>query len=111
VGATNFPGAIALGATWDPEGIEDMGRIIARQLVPLGVRHALSPVLDVARDIRWGRIGETYGEDSTLNARMSVAFLRGIQGDDLSGGVAATGKHFLGYAMTEGAMNTTLERI
>src|SRR5689334_20972370 len=72
-GATNFPGAIALGATWDPEAVEAMGRVIARQLVPLGIRHVLSPVMDVARDIRWGRIGETYGEDVALVARMSVA--------------------------------------
>jgi beta-glucosidase-like glycosyl hydrolase len=110
-GATNFPGAIALAATWDPEGIEAMGRVIARQLVPLGIRHVLSPVMDVARDPRWGRIGETYGEDVALVARMSVAFVKGVQGDDLSRGVAATGKHFLGYAMSEGAMNTTMERI
>jgi beta-glucosidase len=111
VGATNFPGAIALGATWDPEGVEAMGGVIARQLGALGVRHVLSPVMDVARDIRWGRIGETYGEDATLAARMSVAFVKGVQTDDLAGGVATTGKHFLGYAATEGAMNTTLERI
>jgi len=67
--------------------------------------------MDVARDLRWGRIGETYGEDATLAARMSVAFVKGVQTEDLSGGVATTGKHFLGYALTEGAMNTTMERI
>lgn len=111
VGATNFPGAIALGATWDPEGVEAMGGVIAKQLVALGVRHVLSPVLDVARDHHWGRIGETYGEDATLAAHMSVAFVNGVQTSGLSAGVAATGKHFLGYAATEGAMNTTLERI
>lgn len=111
VGATNFPGAIGLAATWDPENVEAMGRVIAKQLVSLGVRHVLSPVMDVARDLRWGRIGETYGEDPTLSARMSVVFVNGVQGEDLTNGVATTGKHFLGYAMTEGAMNTTSERI
>jgi beta-glucosidase len=111
VGATNFPGAIALGATWDPDGVEAMGRVISKQLAALGVRHVLSPVMDVARDIRWGRIGETYGEDATLVARISVAFVRGVQTDNLADGVAATAKHFLGYAVSEGAMNTTLERI
>jgi beta-glucosidase len=111
VGATNFPGAIALGATWNPERVQAMGRVIAKQLVALGIRHVLSPVMDVARDPRWGRIGETYGEDATLAARMSVAFVHGVQGEDLADGVAATGKHFLGYAMTEGALNTTSERI
>jgi len=111
VGATNFPGAIALGATWNPERVQAMGRVTAKQLVALGIRHVLSPVMDVARDPRWGRIGETYGEDATLVARMSVAFVQGVQGEDLADGVAATGKHFLGYAMTEGALNTTSERI
>jgi beta-glucosidase len=111
VGATTFPGAIALSATWNPELVQAMGRVIAQQLMAMGIRHVLSPVMDVARDPRWGRIGETYGEDATLSARMSVAFVKGVQGADLSDGVAATGKHFLGYAMTEGAMNTTAERI
>ncbi|MCB9460135.1 MAG: glycoside hydrolase family 3 C-terminal domain-containing protein [Anaerolineaceae bacterium] len=111
VGATNFPSPIALAATWDSDSVEAMGRVISKQLVPLGIRHILSPVMDVARDPRWGRIGETYGEDPTLSARMSVAFVKGVQGENLKNGVAATGKHFLGYAMTEGAMNTTSERI
>jgi beta-glucosidase len=111
VGATNFHGALGLGATWNPEGVEAMGRVIAKQLVSLGIRHVLSPVMDVARDLRWGRIGETYGEDATLVARMSVAFVKGVQSDDINSGVATTGKHFLGYAATEGGLNMTAEQI
>jgi beta-glucosidase len=61
--------------------------------------------MDVARDPRWGRIGETYGEDPTLNAEMSVAFTRGLQGEDLKTGVVVTGKHFLGYSFGDGGLN------
>lgn len=104
-GGANFPGAIALAATWDPDGVEAMAAVTSRQLAAMGVHQAFSPVLDVARDPRWGRIGETYGEDPTLAAALGVAFVRGIQGDDLSTGVAATAKHFLGYAMGQGGLN------
>ena len=74
-------------------------------MVAVGARHSLSPVLDVARDARWGRVEETYGEDPYLVGRMGTAYVRGLQGDDLASGVIATGKHFLGYAMSEGGMN------
>ncbi|RQP09821.1 MAG: beta-glucosidase [Microbacteriaceae bacterium] len=105
VGGTNFPGAIALAATWDPERVERMAEITGAQLAAMGVHLAFSPVLDIARDPRWGRIGETYGEDPTLAAAMGVAYVRGLQGNDLSSGVAATAKHFLGYAMSLGGLN------
>ena len=100
-----FPAAIGLGATWDTEIVHEMADIIRRQMVAEGTRQALSPVMDVARDPRWGRVGETYGEDPTLCAAMSVAFTKGIQSDDLKEGVLATGKHFLGYGMSEGGLN------
>jgi beta-glucosidase len=105
IGATSFPSAIGLGATWDPEAVEKMADIIREQMLAIGVRQALSPVMDVARDPRWGRIGETYGEDPTLCAAMSVAFTRGLQGKNLKDGVIVTGKHFLGYAFSEGGLN------
>lgn len=104
-GGTNFPGGIALAAAWDPDKIERMGAVIGRQLAAMGVRQAFSPVLDVSRDPRWGRIGETYGEDPTLAAALGVAFVRGVQGDGLATGVAATAKHFLGYAMSQAGLN------
>lgn len=105
-GATSFPTALGLAATFEPQIVEDMSKIIRKQMLATGVRRALSPVMDVARDPRWGRMGETYGEDPTLAAAMSVAFVRGLQGECLKDGVAATGKHFLGYAMGEGGLNS-----
>ncbi|MGN9847199.1 glycoside hydrolase family 3 N-terminal domain-containing protein [Nonomuraea sp. H19] len=104
-GYTSFPTAIGLAATWDPERVEAMAEIIRRQMRSVGVLQALSPVLDVARDARWGRVHETYGEDVYLVSAFSVAFVRGLQGDDLTSGVLATGKHFLGYALTEAGQN------
>ena len=73
-------------------------------MVATGARHTLAPVLDIARDPRWGRVEETYGESPYLAARLGVAYVRGVQGD-LADGVAATGKHFLGYALSEGGLN------
>jgi beta-glucosidase len=104
-GATIFPSAIALGATFSPDTVLEMARIIRGQMVSVGYRQALSPVMDVARDPRWGRVGETYGEDPALNAAMSVAFTRGLQGEDLKSGAVVTGKHFLGYGVSDGGLN------
>jgi beta-glucosidase len=104
-GATIFPSSIALGATFSPDTMLEMAKIISTQMLALGYRQALSPVMDVARDPRWGRVGETYGEDPTLNAMMSVAFTRGLQGEDLKSGAVVTGKHFLGYGVSEGGLN------
>lgn len=105
IGATSFPSAIGLGSTWNPDTVEQMADIIREQMLAVGVRQALSPVMDVARDPRWGRLGETYGEDPTLCAAISVAFTKGLQGKDLKEGVIVTGKHFLGYGMSEGGLN------
>ena len=104
-GFTAFPTAIALAATWDPERVEAMAQLLAQQMRAVGYAHALSPVMDVARDPRWGRVHETYGEDPYLVSAMSVAFTRGLQGDDLRTGAIATGKHFLGFGMTEGGQH------
>ena len=71
----------------------------------VGAHQALAPVLDIARDARWGRVEETFGEDPYLTARLGSAYIRGIQGDELKHGVVATGKHFVGYGMSEGGMN------
>ncbi|PAD28708.1 glycoside hydrolase family 3 N-terminal domain-containing protein [Paenibacillus sp. 7523-1] len=109
--ATIFPSAIGLGATFNPETVQKMADIIREQMMAVGYRQALSPVMDICRDPRWGRIGETYGEDPTLAAAMSVAFTKGLQSDDLRNGVAATGKHFLGYGLSEGGLNMTTNPI
>jgi beta-glucosidase len=74
-------------------------------MLAVGARHSLAPVLDIARDPRWGRVEETYGEDPVLAGALGIAYVRGLQGDDLSRGVVATGKHFLAYGLPEGGMN------
>jgi beta-xylosidase len=102
---TAFPTSIGLAATWDPAAVEEMADIIRRQMRAVGMLQALAPVMDVARDARWGRVSETYGEDPYLVSTMSVAYTRGLQGKDLSKGVLATAKHFVGYAVTEGGQN------
>src|SRR3954468_14581695 len=103
--ATVFPQALALACSWDPALLAEIGDVIREQMVAVGARLTLAPVLDVARDPRWGRVEETYGEDPVLCGTLGTAYVRAIQGDDLSRGVAATGKHFLGYAMSDGGRN------
>jgi beta-glucosidase len=103
--ATQFPQAIGLASTWDEKLVEEVGGVIRRQMSAVGARHTLSPVLDVARDARWGRVEETYGEDPYLAGRIGTAYVRGVQTPDLRNGVICTGKHFLGYSMSEGGMN------
>ncbi|MGI9324374.1 MAG: glycoside hydrolase family 3 N-terminal domain-containing protein [Pseudomonadales bacterium] len=104
-GATQFPQAIGQAATFDPPLIRQMAEVVREQMRAVGARQALAPVLDVARDPRWGRVEETFGEDPYLCGRMGVAFVRGLQGEKLCEGVAATAKHFLGYGLSEGGMN------
>lgn len=104
-GATVFPQAIGVASTWDADLVEAMADVIRRQMRAVGTHHALAPVLDIARDPRWGRVEETFGEDAYLTAKLGTAYIKGIQGSDLSQGVAATGKHFVGYGMSEGGLN------
>jgi beta-xylosidase len=104
-GFTAFPTPIALAATWDPDAVQEMADVMRRQMRAVGVLHGLAPVMDVARDARWGRVTETYGEDPYLVGAMSVAFTRGMQGNDLREGVIACAKHFIGYAETEAGQN------
>ncbi len=104
-GATVFPQALALACSWDPELVQEVADKIRRQLLAVGARHSLAPVLDVARDPRWGRLEETYGEDPVLAGVLGTAYVRGMQTDDLSRGVLATGKHFLAYGLSEGGRN------
>ncbi|MCC6802362.1 MAG: glycoside hydrolase family 3 C-terminal domain-containing protein [Anaerolineae bacterium] len=104
-GATVFPQAIGAASTWEPELIQSMADVIRAQMRSVGAHHALAPVLDIARDARWGRVEETFGEDPYLNARLGVAYIRGLQGETLADGIIATGKHFVGYSMSEGGLN------
>lgn len=103
--ATVFPQTIGVASTWDPQLAEAMAEIIRKQMRVVGAHHALAPVLDVARDARWGRVEETYGEDPYLVAKMGGAYIKGLQGDNLKTGIVATAKHFVGYGIAEGGMN------
>ena len=103
--ATVFPQAIALASTWDPDLIYRVASAIREQVLSIGARHCLSPVLDLCRDARWGRCEETYGEDPYLVASIGYAYVRGLQGDDISRGVVATTKHFAGHGFSEGGRN------
>jgi beta-glucosidase len=112
-GATSFPQAIALAATFDPELVEEAFTVAARQMRARGVSQVLAPVLDVARDPRWGRIEETYGEDPYLTGRMGVAAVWGFQGRRTASDAAiadehviATTKHLTGHGQPEGGRNT-----
>lgn len=100
-----FPSAIAQASTFDPQVVKEMAETIRKQMYYVGFRQALSPVIDITRDPRWGRITETYGEDAALTSAMGDAFIRGIQGEDLREGVLATAKHFAGHGITEGGLN------
>src|SRR5437773_7109933 len=103
--ATVFPQGIGLAATWDPDLVKRVAGTIRTQMLAVGARHALAPVLDIARDPRWGRVEETYGEDPVLTGAIGTAYVQGLQNDDLRNGVAATGMHFLAYSMSEGGRN------
>ena len=100
-GATVYPAAIAWGATWDPQLVHRMAAMIGRDMAALGVHQGLSPVVDVVRDYRWGRVEETLGEDPFLVGSLGTAYVQGLQ----SAGVIATLKHFAGYSASRAARN------
>lgn len=100
---TMFPIPVGQAATWNPEIVEQGSRVSAREASSAGVRWTFSPMVDIARDARWGRLAEGYGEDPYLTAVMGVAAVKGYQGDDLTrpDAIAACTKHFAGYGMSE----------
>jgi len=107
-GATSFPQPIGLGATFNPELVEALYTITALEARVRGTHQALTPVVDVARDPRWGRVEETFGEDPYLVARMGIAAVRGFQGDATfrdKTRVIATLKHFVAHGQPESGMN------
>ncbi len=106
--ATMFPMAIALSGTFDPALARDVNAVIARESRAHGAHRVLSPVVDVARDPRWGRIEETFGEDPYLDGEMGVASVRGLQGDGRTlapGKVFATLKHMTGHGEPQSGLN------
>lgn len=107
-GATSFPQAIGLASTWDPELIEEVYSVVAREIRARGSHLVLSPVVDVARDPRWGRIEETYGEDPYLTGEIGVAAVIGLQGTEIpiaGDKVMATLKHMTGHGQPESGTN------
>jgi beta-glucosidase len=108
IGGTSFPQPIALGATFNPELVESLFTMTAAEARLRGTHQALTPVVDVAREPRWGRVEETYGEDPYLVSRMGIAAVRGFQGDATFGDkrrVIATLKHFAAHGQPENGTN------
>jgi beta-glucosidase len=107
-GGTSYPQAIALASTWDPALIHDVFTATAEEARSRGVQQCLAPVLDLARDPRWGRTEETYGEDPYLVSKIGVAAIRGYQGEGPGldkAHVMATAKHFAVHGQPEGGTN------
>jgi len=105
---TSFPQPISLGATFNPELVESLFTMTALEARLRGAHHALTPVVDVAREPRWGRVEETYGEDPYLVSRLGIAAVKGFQGNRNfrdKKHVLATLKHFVGHGQPESGMN------
>lgn len=105
LGGTTYPQMLGLASTFQPELAETMTTAIRKQLLAIGARQGLAPVLDVARDPRWGRVEETFGEDPTLISHFGVAYIKGLQSANLTEGIMATGKHFIGHSLSQGGLN------
>lgn len=112
LGTTIFPQSIGLGSTWNPALVRQMGSVIAEEASLAGVDQALSPLFDLARDPRYGRVEECYGEDPFLVKQMGVAFVIGMQGEAnrTKNGlephkIASMGKHFVAYSVPEAGIN------
>jgi len=107
-GATSFPQSIALASTWDPALVTRIFGVAAREARARGAALVLAPVIDIARDPRWGRIEETYGEDTYLSTQMGLAAINGFQGPTLplpADKVLVTLKHFTGHGWPENGTN------
>ena len=105
---TSFPHPIALAGTFNPELVEEVYTMIAKETRLRGGHQALTPVVDIARDARWGRVEETYGEDPYLTSRIGSAAIRGFQGAGQiidKEHIAATLKHFAGHGQPENGTN------
>lgn len=108
-GATIFPTQLAMACSWDPDLVERMARATAVEVSATGLHWTFSPVLCIARDLRWGRVGETFGEDPFLIGELGAAMVRGYQGagpQDRTA-VLACAKHFAGYSETQGGRDAS----
>lgn len=101
--ATLFPSSLNYGSTWDPELVKRAAQQIGHEARSVGCQQGLAPVLDVSRDVRWGRTEETFGEDPWLVGVMATAYVEGLQGEKRD--LLATLKHYVGHSFSEGARN------
>lgn len=103
--ATVFPTQLAAASTWDKEAVREMGRVTAKEVASEGLHWTFSPLLCLARDTRWGRVDETFGEDPYLTGEMAAAIIHGYQGDDLrnADSILACAKHYFAYGEAVGA--------
>ncbi len=108
-GATIYPTQLGMAASWDPELVERVARATAVEVAATGIHWTFSPVLCIARDLRWGRVNETFGEDPFLIGELASAMVRGYQGEGLDDPTAilATAKHFAGYSETQGGRDAS----
>ncbi|EZP25210.1 glycoside hydrolase family 3 N-terminal domain-containing protein [Microbacterium oleivorans] len=108
-GATIFPTQLGMAASWDPDLVERVAKATAAEVAATGIHWTFSPVLCIARDLRWGRVGETFGEDPFLIGELASAMVRGYQGDGLDDpdAILATAKHFAGYSETQGGRDAS----
>lgn len=108
-GATIFPTQLGMAGTWDPKLVEQAARITAIEAALTGIHWTFSPVLCIARDLRWGRVDETFGEDPHLIGELASAMVRGYQGEGIADPTAiiATAKHFAGYSQTQGGRDAS----
>ncbi|CAL4859219.1 glycoside hydrolase family 3 N-terminal domain-containing protein [Microbacterium sp. MM2322] len=108
-GATIFPTQLGMAASWDPTLVERVAKATAAEVAATGIHWTFSPVLCIARDLRWGRVGETFGEDPFLIGELASAMVRGYQGDGLDDpdAILATAKHFAGYSETQGGRDAS----
>ena len=108
-GATIFPTQLGMACTWDPDLVAQAARATAVEVSATGIHWTFSPVLCITRDLRWGRVGETFGEDPHLISELGAAMVRGYQGDGLTDptAVLACAKHFAGYSETQGGRDAS----
>lgn len=108
-GATIFPTQLGMACSWDAALMQRVGRVVATEVAATGLHWTFSPVLCIARDLRWGRVGETFGEDPLLIGDLGVAMIQGYQGEGLADPTAilACAKHFAGYSETQGGRDAS----
>ena len=108
-GATIFPTQLAMASSWNPDLIEQSARVTAREVRLTGLKWTFSPVLCLTRDLRWGRVGETFGEDPFLIGEFACAMIRGYQGKGLDDpeAILACAKHYAGYSETQGGRDAS----